>query len=132
MLHPAVVPAIRAGGIQGLLYVAWLTDDLAYGRLLARLWDTPEDLCVVEQDVEVRPGTLAEFEACPERWCSAPYPVAGDLVDGIGCVRWRHPRPFPALAPVTWANVESAYVTELHRHGMTPHHHPEVTHHHSY
>jgi hypothetical protein len=106
-----------------------------YGRTLRRAWGWPGDLCVVEHDVEPNPGTLPSFEACPEPWCTAPYLVAGGLVDGIGCCRFREPARQTMAAPagdLLWANVESAYVTALRHAGFRPHRHPPVTHHHTY
>ena len=40
-------------------------DDEAYYRLIADLWHSGEDFCLVEQDNVPAPGILREFEECP-------------------------------------------------------------------
>lgn len=130
MLHPSVLPALG-----DVAEVRWLTDDLAYCRLLAELWAAPGDLCIIEHDVQVNRDTLASFEACPGLWCSAPYLVRGSVVDGFGCCRFREELRRMVPAPsrdVHWTSAYTAYVMALHPLGVVPHRHAEVTHHHAY
>jgi hypothetical protein len=129
----AILAAILDSGFEP--QVMMLEGDFAYGRVLAEVWEEPGDLYLVEHDIEVFPDTLISFEACPEIWCSAPYIVDGDLVDGIGCCRFREDARRLIVTPrgdLHWANVESAYLTALHGAGLRPHRHGEVIHHHVY
>ncbi len=63
-------------------------DDGAYPRLLAALWASGADWCVVEQDVVVTPTTLTDLDACPFPWCVAP-PHGRPGLAWLGAVRFR-------------------------------------------
>ena len=71
-----------------------LTDDLAYGRLLADLWDEGETFLNIEHDIfGVTPEIVREFETCPEEWCSSPYDyfnksAKGRPGGGLGCTKF--------------------------------------------
>ena len=71
-----------------------MTDDLAYGRLLADLWAEGETWLNIEHDIfGVTPEIVREFETCPEEWCSSPYfyfgmPVSGTPGGGLGCTKF--------------------------------------------
>lgn len=61
-----------------------------YWELLDSLWGRcGDDLVIVEQDIVVNPGSVAELVACPEHWCAFPYQYAGrGLTAGLGCVKF--------------------------------------------
>lgn len=70
-LHPRVVPAItNQGYVPKMVTVG---NDDHYPHLLRDLFESGKDFCVIEQDVESRPGFLSDFEACPEPWCYFAY-----------------------------------------------------------
>jgi hypothetical protein len=68
-------------------------DDFAYGYLLERCWHDGESFLVVEHDIVIGPNTVAEFESCPEEWCSAGYTYFdkapnGTPGGGLGCTKF--------------------------------------------
>lgn len=65
-----------------------MTDDFTYGRMLADLWSYGETFCIIEQDVVVQPGTLAEMDGCQERWCAYPTGYMGSYLWGLSCVKF--------------------------------------------
>lgn len=69
-------------------------DPLAYGRAAASLWKqcllAEDDLCLIEQDIEVGPATLYDFRACSHWWCGNPYPWTTSVGVALGCVRFRY------------------------------------------
>ena len=81
-----------------------MTDDLAYGRLLADLWAEGETWLNIEHDIfGVTPEIVREHETCPEEWCSSPYsyfdkPVGGTPGGGLGCTK------FGAQLMARWPN----------------------------
>lgn len=50
-------------------YVDVSADDLAYWRLMARLWADGESLLLVEEDIEIHAHVIPQMEACAEPWC---------------------------------------------------------------
>lgn len=57
----------------------------SYPAELARWLTSDRDVCVIEHDVESRPGFLAGLDACPEPWCFHAYPFSHDWdACGIG------------------------------------------------
>jgi hypothetical protein len=76
------------------VYSILLTDDLAYGRLLAELWEEGKTFLNIEHDIfGVTPEIVAEFETCPEEWCSSPYDyfnksAKGRPGGGLGCTKF--------------------------------------------
>lgn len=63
-------------------------DPLAYGRILADLWDVAEGLAVVEQDIVIRPDVVDAFLNCPEPWCCYPYECRSSVIPMLGCTRF--------------------------------------------
>jgi hypothetical protein len=49
------------------------------------------DLLIVEHDIRIHDQVIAQFDACPNMWCTFPYLHSpGYYLDcGIGCVRFR-------------------------------------------
>lgn len=103
-------------------------DITAYFDLLEQLWAAGEHFCVVEQDIVVRAGTLASFEACANPWCAAPYPYLGSgAYAGLGCARFRtslmekHPdlmdlvalHDYDGHSPKHWCTLDAAIQREL-------------------
>lgn len=52
------------------------SDPAAYFRALCEWWAAPGNLLVVEHDMLPADGVAEEMLACPEPWCSSPYPLA--------------------------------------------------------
>ena len=84
-LEDGVLEALDATGYPVELHDV-SGSDFDYWRLLATLWkDTSSDLCIVEQDVVVRPDTLAKFDECLNPWCAGFYKYLGsDRYSGLG------------------------------------------------
>lgn len=63
--------------------------DSGYWHLLKRLWRGVEDLVIVEHDIVVRAGCIAELVECDQAWCAFGYPYIGyGLWAGLGCVKF--------------------------------------------
>lgn len=62
--------------------------DEAYWEALSDLWEYQETFAVVEHDIVLREGVLAELEACSGLWCTCPYPYQNGMRAGLGCVRF--------------------------------------------
>lgn len=84
-LHERVAPAIRAQGYEPELHecVNVVGHPASYPALLRDLLLSGEDVCVVEHDVESRPGFLADLEACPEPWCFFAYDFRVSYEDAV-------------------------------------------------
>lgn len=117
-------------------------DPLAYGRAVARLWrecgERFDDLCLIEQDVEVGPSTLYDFRACQHGWCGSPYPWLTNVGVALGCTRWKgwFVRAFPSAADEAFAmaphfrQFDVALVRRvlIAKYGEQPHVHAPVVH----
>ena len=66
----------------------------AYAERVGREWqsclDRGDDLCLVEQDIEIGPTTLYDFRACQHLYCGNPYPWTTNVGIAMGCTRFRH------------------------------------------
>lgn len=121
-------------------------------ELFADMAFSGEPLVIVEHDIELRSGVLADFDACPEPWCFHAYPLkysyeecvqdAGPVFAPFGCTRFR-PALSDALASLpecfTWNSLpdhnglDRALSGHLAEHGYVPHRHPgEMLHWHDY
>lgn len=124
------------------------TDRAGYWRLLAAVWRQGETFVVVEHDMEPRPDMLAEFDACPRPWCSAPYlgePKPGRprplITHALGCTRFRgefmqrDPDFIQGFDGRQWDRLDSELATRL-MHApfwcFVHVHNPEIKHHHAY
>lgn len=86
-LRPEVRVAIEADGREAeYVYVGGRPE--AYHELLLRLWGEGRGWVNVEHDVVVRPGAIAELEACPEPWCGFAYSLGGYYGGTLGCTRF--------------------------------------------
>lgn len=122
-------------------------DDTAYARLLADAWRAPGDLVVVEHDVGIRPGVIAELLACPRPWCGFSYPVGDVLLVALGCTKFsaklreQLPAAMDAAAADTdsgvpagdWRRLDVRLAAVLENAGHARHRHdPPVEHYHVY
>jgi len=150
-LHPATAEALRryAPGAE-LVDVSGAPG--MYRRVLREHWDIPADLVIIEHDIEIGAEVLPSFAACAQPWCTYAYHVFPEphralTSTGIGCVKFT--AAFRRLLP--WDEVTAAscrvcgalhqdhhgidnqiYAYADEEHGMKPHVHGEVVHHHVY
>jgi hypothetical protein len=151
-LHPRVVPALLEQGHR--VEVVPLGPGEEYFELFVELWRAGDDFALVEHDVEVHAGVLAELEACEHSWCGHSYTVFwGDLWDrygvpGLGCTRFRAELlaelpevpdlvavyEEPNHPPRHWMTLDAAVAQVLRGpFRQVPHRHrPNVAHHHVY
>lgn len=154
MLHHRVLPAIER---QGHAPDLALIEDRDHGyRSLIEEWCrlavySRRDLCIIEQDVESRSGTLDSYVGCPEPWCFhayrfwSPYEECGAVGTWtpLGHTRftWQACELLlPLFGEDHWRNLPSygdmdrmmsAHLYYVER--IVPHRHPgDVIHHHDY
>ena len=69
-------------------------DPLMYAQVIRRLWnecaESRDDLCLIEQDIEIGPTTLYDFRACQHLYCGNPYSWSTAVGVAMGCTRFRH------------------------------------------
>ena len=137
-LYPAVRAALEADGVAAE-YVDVSGSPTAYHELLAGLWREGQAFTVIEHDVVVRPGAIAELDRCPERWCCAVYRSAvGPLIGGLGCTRFsgqllqEHPAVFRTIDHLPpdgtprhyWGRLDTRLkIVLMQSEGVTPHAH---------
>lgn len=61
---------------------------IAYHDLMLELWHSGQGFTVVEQDVVVYPGAIAELEACSNPWCGKSYWIGSSFDCYLGCTRF--------------------------------------------
>ena len=142
-ITPGTLWALQEAGVEDYDLVDVSADDEAYFDLLTTLWATGESFTLVEQDIAVRPDTLAGFDDCPKLWCVAKYGYLGGSYWGLGATRFRGPllKEFPDLMDdvgryITpthtarhWCILDQAITNALRARRMEwPHIHGEVTH----
>jgi hypothetical protein len=86
-LWPETRAALEADGRQAE-YVHVGHSQTAYHELLLSLWREGRGFAIVEQDIVVFPGALAEMEACPEPWCGRAYNLGTHLGSYLGCAKF--------------------------------------------
>lgn len=138
--HPATVKGVAG---QHATWVDVSGSPVDYWRLLCDWW-VPEDLTIIEHDVEARPGIFERFGWCPEPWCYFRYSNHTDANAAawhfgiLGCTRFR--RQLIAAVPdaVTglderwrdWHEMSTGLGMTLREAGYEPHvHEPPVDHH---
>lgn len=141
-LRPQTAEALDASGYP------WEPVDVSgsdedYWELLYDLWAARQDFCIVEHDIIIAPGILAEFESCPELWCVSPYPyMHGGEYAGLGCVRFRAevmnvmPRLMDDVATRTntkhpskhWCTLDAWIQEKLYGQRFSPHRHAPSEH----
>lgn len=71
-LHPATEKALTEHAPDAVL-----TDVSGnqhnYWIELEKYWGDPEDLIIIEHDIEITADTIQSFEACDSDWCVFPY-----------------------------------------------------------
>jgi hypothetical protein len=100
----------------------------AYWRLMRDLWRSGDDFLIVEQDIVLPAGAVAEFDTCPRDWCAQPYFMWGTWGAWHGAVRYRGSltAQFPSLpddvAKRDWQSLDSAWINQLRLHGRNEAH----------
>jgi hypothetical protein len=146
--HLTAVEAALSRASADYLVIPLQGDD-GYWRALRALWGEGEGFIVVEHDIVVWPGAMAELVACPRDWCQCPYSYgrAGGTIVGLGCTKFstflldRYPDvmeeawdPVPEMTdhrhpPGHWCRLDARLQRVLVDHGETPHFdHSEVEH----
>lgn len=159
MLHPRVVPAIRRQGYEPTVIECEniVNSPRSYPGVLRAAFESGRDFCVIEHDVESRPGFLSALEECPTPWCFFAYdfsikyedavlqPMVRSAPLGVGFAPLGHTRFRKELAPAVLPTVNSelfqaswvardAFTTgALSAAGYLAHRHPgKAMHHHDY
>lgn len=121
-----------------------------YWREIRDRWTGARDLIIIEQDIEIGPGTVSVMERCGQDWCCHAYPVLRAQVRlrvGLGCVKIS--AAAQRAAPVErivegfvscttcrgegcWWHLDGRVAHTLKQAGYAPHVHGDVTHHHDY
>lgn len=130
--------ALRAEGLNPEVVI--MGDDLAYGRLLARLWRQGDGFVLVEHDIVPWPGAVSALSSCPEPYCGHRYQIAGRLGGTLGCVRFssaliaEHPDLPSRWAGTHWSNLDIKLTSGLWDVGVREYHlhEPPVAHLHVY
>ena len=137
-LHAAKL-ALAQDGVAARF--AFMDREEAYYNLLAALWKLGESFLIVEHDIVVWPGAVAELENCPEPWCTLPYYCSvGWITDGLGCTKFgahflrEHPdfllEPFPSCCQHTrnFCGLDRTIAHRAMELGLQPHvHRPGVS-----
>lgn len=93
MLKAETEVAIRQSGEPFAFFSLDGDNPFSYGRTLAKMWaqclDSGDDLCVVEQDVVIRPDVVEAFRDCPCEYGGFPYSWGTDVGVAMGCTRFR-------------------------------------------
>lgn len=74
-MHERVIPAIVEQGYRPIQFVVSnKPDEMTYARFVRCLSYFRHSACIVEPDIESRPGFLQSLDECPEPWCFYDYP----------------------------------------------------------
>lgn len=130
---------------------AWVceleADAESYWRLLAREWNRPGDLALVEHDMVPAAGVTDAMAACPRPWCTSPYRIENSwLGEGLGCVKLaarlktRHSDLMLRLGEIAddgspakdWHRLDTRLARLLRDRGYRPHTHRRSRHLHDY
>jgi hypothetical protein len=147
--HPAALAALEQYAPQAeLLDVSG--DNYCYWREIRSRWTGERDLILVEQDIEIGPGTVAAMESCGQDWCCHAYPIFRTQVRlrvGLGCTKISAAAQreipvslieegFSSCAACRgkgcWWHLDGRISHLLKRAGYFPHVHGDVIHHHDY
>lgn len=125
-------------------------DNYAYWNNIRDRWTGDRDLIIVEQDIEIGPGTITSMERCEQDWCCYAYPIFRTKVRlrvGLGCIKIsaeaQRKIPVEKIAEGfekcaqcrgegCWWHLDGRIAYMLKFHGFWPHVHGDVTHHHDY
>jgi len=159
LLHPRTIASIVAQGYvpERRECVNRVGHPQSYPMILTKLFESGEDFCIVEHDIESRPGFLGALEDCPSPWCFNAYDFSIPWEEAIG-------QPSDTSAPLgvyacplghtrfrgglyetlrevlhsdifqmSWVGCDTWLGNRLNDIGMIPHRHPgKVIHHHPY
>lgn len=152
-VHPKTVESLSAYAPTALMVE---TPGLyGYQEAIAARWQGVEDLVVIEADKEITAETIPSFETCREPWCThacetLPPPYTKTTTNSLACARFtvniqRIVDPNEFLGPDVpwqpcrhcdskgcWNQLDVRMAMAFQRHGIQPHVHGEVTHHHDY
>jgi hypothetical protein len=142
-LFPETQAALEADGrTADYRYVGGLPTD--YHDLVAALWRDGQGFIIVEQDIVVYNGALAQLEECPEPWCGCVYWLGTTFDTWLGCTKFSdslvkdHPEVMDVCAGLRengmprrdWARVDTRLAQVLRDNiGLSIHQHwPAVEH----
>lgn len=147
--HEAAMRALRAYAPQA--EVVEVDQQYGYWREIRDRWTGMRDLIIVEQDIEIGPGTVAAMERCGQDWCCYAYTVFRTrkrLIAGLGCTKISAgaQRKIPASVIAEgfgscpfcrgrgcWWHLDGPVADMLKGGaGYVPHVHGDVIHHHDY
>jgi hypothetical protein len=139
-----VVPYVRgrlrretASVVPEATFVDVGSDDLAYWRLLCRLWDAKQTFIIVEHDVVPHTYSIPYLRDCHLPWCAYPYQMGDITTTALGCTKFGSTLLESTEGLVSgilsehraWSSLDSMIVGELHRRGALEHvHQPAVLH----
>lgn len=147
--HPDAIEALNRYAPQAEIVDA-TGDNYAYWREISARWTGETDLILVEQDIEIGPGTIAAMADCDQDWCCFAYPIFRTKVRlrvGLGCTKISASaqRKVPAKLIAEgfqlcaackgkgcWWHLDGRVAAMLKRNGFFPHVHGDVIHHHDY
>lgn len=87
-LRPETRAALEADGQTPEYHRVGPGTDEAYFNLLHAVWAEGAAFTVVEHDIVVFPGAIADLEACSQPWCGRPYSMGGSMEAALGCTRF--------------------------------------------
>lgn len=121
------------------------SSDIAYGQLMAELWQTGEDFLIIEHDIEATANAMNEVLNCRCPWGVSPYRHGngGYLTRSLGFARFRSQllsaipdamvrvNTIDTPAPAGhWTWIDGHLQTLLVAEGYDAHAHSDVPHHH--
>lgn len=121
--HPEAREALAS---EGPHYIDVSRDDYAYWRLFRTLWMGGRPFTIVEHDVVVRPDSIAELDACPERWCAFRVTTGEGWVCTLGCVRFRPSGSWPVTEGARWQDLDWTLEAALVKAGWQKHVHEPI------
>lgn len=148
--HPAAMKALEKYAPQTEIVPLDSDDVYGYWREIRKRWTGKQALIIIEQDIEIGPGTVASLEHCSQPWCVFAYPIARGKVlirHGLGCTKISESAQ--QLAPAErikqgftlcrdcrgrgcWWHLDCQIAQVLRGRGLEPHVHGNVIHHHDY
>lgn len=158
-LHPRVLPSLWKQGysVETIECVNRVGHERSYPLILRDALLSGDDVCLIEHDVESRPGFLHELEICPEPWCFFAYDfrvpweqaisetVATSAPLGVDFAPLGHTRfrggvgekirdlLTSAVFSATWVGRDAFVAPALSEAGVRAHMHPgKAIHHHNY
>ena len=90
-LHPATAEALAKYAPDAELFETPGTFD--YNHVIESVWDSGDDLVVIEQDKIITAEVISSFAACNHDWCvysydTFPPPYTMEVSIGLGCTKF--------------------------------------------